>query len=83
MPYNEQIETRIKKIISRWKNIDQKNMFGGVCHLLNGNMFCGVYKDFLILRLGEEKAKKALKKGFYYTYWYYTFFIKPKKKNLE
>lgn len=26
-------------------------MFGGVCHLLNGNMFCGVYKDFLILRL--------------------------------
>ena len=60
MPYNEQIETRIKKIISRWKNIDQKNMFGGVCHLLNGNMVCGVYKDFLILRLGEENADKAL-----------------------
>jgi TfoX N-terminal domain len=60
MPYNEQTETRIKKIISRWKNIDQKNMFGGVCHLLNGNMFCGVYKEFLILRLGEENADKAL-----------------------
>ena len=60
MPYNEQIETRIKKVISKWKNIDQKNMFGGVCHLLNGNMFCGVYKEFLILRLGQEKADKAL-----------------------
>lgn len=60
MPYNEQIEARIKKIMTRWKNIDQKNMFGGVCHLLNGNMVCGVYKDFLILRLGEEKAHKAL-----------------------
>jgi len=35
-------------------------MFGGVCHLLNGNMFCGVYKDYLILRLGEENANKAL-----------------------
>ncbi|MBW1783456.1 MAG: TfoX/Sxy family protein [Deltaproteobacteria bacterium] len=60
MPYNEMIETRIKKTISRWKDIDQKNMFGGVCHLLNGNMFCGVYKDFLILRLGEENGNRAL-----------------------
>lgn len=60
MPYNEEIEARIKKIVSRWKNADQKNMFGGVCHLLNGNMFCGVYKDFLILRLGEENGNKAL-----------------------
>ncbi len=60
MPYNEQIETRIMKIISSWENTDHKNMFGGVCHLLNGNMFCGVYKNFLILRLGKEKGKKAL-----------------------
>ena len=36
-------------------------MFGGVCHLLNGNMFCGVHKDFLILRIGQQKAEDALK----------------------
>jgi TfoX/Sxy family transcriptional regulator of competence genes len=60
MPYNEQIEAKIRKTISGWKNIHHKNMFGGVCHLLNGNMFCGVYKDFLILRLGEKDGKKAL-----------------------
>ena len=60
MPYNEQIEARIKTAISNWKNTDQKNMFGGVCHLLGGNMFCGVYKDYLILRLGKENADKAL-----------------------
>lgn len=35
-------------------------MFGGTCHILKGNMMCGVYKDFLILRLGEEQALKAL-----------------------
>jgi hypothetical protein len=35
-------------------------MFGGVCYLLNGNMVCGVYKDFLILRLGSEGAELAL-----------------------
>ncbi len=60
MPFNEKIEARVKKTISTWKNTDQKNMFGGICHLLNGNMFCGVYKDFLILRLGEKNASKAL-----------------------
>ena len=60
MPYNAEIEARIEKIISTWKNTAHKNMFGGVCHLLNGNMFCGVYKDFLILRLGEVQAKEAM-----------------------
>jgi len=60
MPYNEQIETRIEKIMSNWKNTEHRNMFGGVCHLLNGNMFSGVYKDYLILRLGEANGPKAL-----------------------
>jgi TfoX/Sxy family transcriptional regulator of competence genes len=61
MPYNENIEARINRIISKWKNTDAKKMFGGICHLLNGNMFCGVYKDFLILRLGQEQAAQAMK----------------------
>jgi TfoX/Sxy family transcriptional regulator of competence genes len=61
MAYNEKIEKRIKKIVSDWKNTTDKKMFGGVCHLLNGNMFCGVHKEFLILRLGEGKAHRALK----------------------
>jgi TfoX/Sxy family transcriptional regulator of competence genes len=64
MPYDEEIENRINKAISRWKNTESKKMFGGICHLLGGNMFCGVYKDFLILRLGEEESKKALRLPF-------------------
>jgi TfoX/Sxy family transcriptional regulator of competence genes len=58
--YNEEIETRIRKAVSSWQNTDAKKMFGGVCHLLNGNMFCGVYKDYLILRLGENNSNEAL-----------------------
>ncbi|MBT8365047.1 MAG: TfoX/Sxy family protein, partial [Deltaproteobacteria bacterium] len=46
------------------KNSEAKKMFGGVCHLLNGNMLCGVYKDFLILRLGEKASSAALKKAY-------------------
>jgi hypothetical protein len=63
MPYDEKLEARIKGVVSTWKNTDAKKMFGGICHLMNGNMFCGVYKEFLILRLGEEAALGALRKA--------------------
>lgn len=60
MPYNEELDGRIRKMVSRWKNTANKKMFGGVCHLINGNMFCGVHKDSLILRLGEKTSREAM-----------------------
>ncbi len=36
MPYNKEIEARIEKIVTHWKGASRKGMFGGVCHLLNG-----------------------------------------------
>jgi len=60
MAYNEDLDERIKKMVSRWKNTTNKKMFGGVCHLINGNMFCGVHKDSLILRLGETTSLEAM-----------------------
>jgi TfoX/Sxy family transcriptional regulator of competence genes len=64
MPYNAEIDARIMNVIGDWNGIERKKMFGGTCHLLHGNMLCGVYKDYLILRLGEEKFKSALKSQF-------------------
>jgi TfoX/Sxy family transcriptional regulator of competence genes len=63
MPYNTEIEDRINKSIAGWKEIESKKMFGGICTLVRGNMFCGVYRDFLILRLGEEDARELLRSG--------------------
>ena len=62
MPYNHEIDARIRAIVDQWPNIEAKKMFGGVCHLLHGNIVCGVYKDYLILRLGEKSADSALEK---------------------
>jgi hypothetical protein len=64
MVYNEKIDARIHPIMMKWKHIEKRKMFGGVCYLYQGNMFCGVYKDYLILKLGEENAKKALELPF-------------------
>ena len=64
MPYDEEIEGRIGKVISRWKNTQARKMFGGVCHLLGGNMFCGVYRNFLILRLGQKESRESMSQPF-------------------
>jgi hypothetical protein len=64
MAYNEEIERRINRIVLNWKNTARKKMFGGGCHLLNGNMYSGVYKDFLILRLDEEDFRNAQESPF-------------------
>ncbi len=60
MAYNPQIDQRIGAIVENWPANERKKMFGGICRLLNGNMFCGVLGDYLILRLGEEQAARAL-----------------------
>ena len=64
MPYDEDLERRIDRTVSRWPKTASKKMFGGICHLLNGNMVGGVYHTYLILRLGEEGAWEALKQPF-------------------
>ena len=60
MAYNELLAKRTRAIMSRRKGLSEKKMFGGVGFLLNGNMCCGVWKQFLILRLGDG-YKDALK----------------------
>lgn len=62
MPYSEEIDSRIVGAIATW-GTTRKKMFGGTCHLINGNMMCGVYKDYLILRLGEHQAHEALRQA--------------------
>ena len=59
MAYNIDLDMRIEDATSGWGTV-KKKMFGGTCHILNGNMMCGVHKDYLILRLGEEESSRAL-----------------------
>jgi TfoX/Sxy family transcriptional regulator of competence genes len=35
-------------------------MFGGIAFMVQGNMACGVLKEELIVRLGDEEGEKAL-----------------------
>ena len=60
MPYDPHLARRLKAILKSRNDIVDLNMFGGVGFLLRGNMCVGVYKDYLILRLGAEQAAEAL-----------------------
>lgn len=60
MTYNREIDEAVRGVAAHWPGSAAKKMFGGICHLLYGNMVCGVYKDFLILRLGDRQARDAL-----------------------
>ena len=43
------------------RSLEEKKMFGGVGFLVNGNMACGILKQEMIVRLGDEEYAKALK----------------------
>lgn len=60
MAFDETLADRIRSVLKRHKGITERKMFGGLAFMLNGNMCCGVMKDQLMLRLGEEGAAEAL-----------------------
>jgi TfoX/Sxy family transcriptional regulator of competence genes len=59
MAFDEKLDARIRLVTNTWDGVSTRRMFGGVCYLLHGNMVAGVWKEFLILRLGEDAAAFA------------------------
>ncbi len=59
MVYNEQLADRIRALVARRRGLSEKKMFGGLAFLLYGNMFCGVIKDDLMVRVGAQRHDKA------------------------
>lgn len=62
MAYDKKLEERLDQLITGRKDIHSQKMFGGVGYLLRGNMCFGIFRNDLILRVGEEQAVKALKR---------------------
>jgi TfoX/Sxy family transcriptional regulator of competence genes len=54
MAYDEGLAQRIREVVGEQPNVSEKPMFGGICFLLKGNMFAGVVKDDLMIRVGPD-----------------------------
>jgi hypothetical protein len=59
--YSEELAVGVKEILSEQAEVDERKMFGGIAFMVKGHMCCGVVNDDLVLRLGPERATKALK----------------------
>ncbi len=64
MVYDPALAARIRGLLADQEegqgDIVEKEMFGGVGFLHRGNMCCGVWKDWLIARIGPDRYAAAL-----------------------
>jgi TfoX/Sxy family transcriptional regulator of competence genes len=58
--YDESFADRIRDVLGDDPGIDERKMFGGIAFLLDGNMFVGIAKNELMVRVGPDAWEDAL-----------------------
>jgi TfoX/Sxy family transcriptional regulator of competence genes len=61
MPYDEGLAQRVREVMETAPGYAEKEMFGGICFLLHGNMASGIVGDDLIVRVGPEAYQASLR----------------------
>ncbi|HKR98132.1 MAG TPA: TfoX/Sxy family protein [Candidatus Dormibacteraeota bacterium] len=62
MAYDEDLAMRIREVLADRTDLTERKMFGGIAFMVGGHIACGVIKENLMLRLGEEGADVALER---------------------
>jgi TfoX/Sxy family transcriptional regulator of competence genes len=62
MASDQQLVDRLSKLLSDRPGVTPRQMFGGTCFMLNGNMCVGVHKKSLIIRIGADQAEQQFSK---------------------
>lgn len=60
MPYSEDLATKVRGLLQLNDGLSEKQMFGGLAFMLNGNMACGVVGEELMVRVGPDNYQAAL-----------------------
>lgn len=60
MAYDQGLAQVLRDDLAEIDGIAEKNMFGGLCFLLNGNMLCGVHAGGVMFRVGKDNEAQAL-----------------------
>jgi TfoX/Sxy family transcriptional regulator of competence genes len=59
MSYNESLAERMRPLFLPRTGASEKTMFGGIGFFVYGNMCCGIWNDFLVIRLSKEEGAAA------------------------
>jgi len=62
MAYNQTLANHIRENLQEMESIEEKEMFGGLCFLLNDKMFVGVIKDEMMCRIDPAFYEDAIEK---------------------
>ena len=62
MAFNEILSNRIREALVGVPDMEEKNMFGGVCFMVNGKMCIGVVKDEMMCRIDPKMDEIVLEK---------------------
>jgi TfoX/Sxy family transcriptional regulator of competence genes len=60
MAFNEKLSDRIREALVNIPKVEEKDMFGGKCFMINGKMCVGVVKDEMMCRIDPAEDEKAL-----------------------
>ena len=62
MSFNTNLATRARRLLKRKTGYSERQMFGGLCFMLHGNMCGGVLNDDLIVRVKPDEYDAALRR---------------------
>lgn len=62
MAYDLELAARVRELLQERPGYGERQMFGGICFLLRGNMCCGVVRSDLMVRVGPEQHAAALRR---------------------
>lgn len=54
MPFDQHVADRLAPIMAAKADMQETRMMGGIVYMCHGNMCVGVYKNFLIIRVGVD-----------------------------
>lgn len=61
MAYDTRLADRVRKLLAGRKGVSEREQFGGVAFLVNGNVASGIIGSDLLVRVGPAKHDEAMK----------------------
>ncbi len=62
MAFDEKLANRIRESLVHLTKVEEKNMFGGVCFMIDGKMCVGVVKNEMMCRIDPKMDEIVLEK---------------------
>ncbi|MBI5074319.1 MAG: TfoX/Sxy family protein [Nitrospirae bacterium] len=61
MGYDDKLAERVRALLIKQHECEEKKMFGGITFMLTGKMCCGILKNDLMVRVLPERYKELLR----------------------